>query len=437
MNTATQSPKPRVAIHKFASCSGCQLAFVNMGTDLIELTKLVDIVHMVEVGHVAPEDEQVDIAFIEGSITTPHDVERLKKIRTNSHYLLTMGACATSGGIQALRNNADTAEWMRSVYAKPEYIESLSTSAAIANHVKVDFELWGCPVSVRQMLAAIRSLGVTRLSLGIEHFDDHILEVNGRAHRSKEVLRAYQYAREIGFPQINIDLIAGMVEETEEKWKSAVAQAVALKPDSVTIYQMEVPYNTGIYQQMKAEGKLVAPVADWETKRRWVNYAFGEFEKIGYTVTSGTTVVRDPAKVKFIYRDGLFSGADILSIGVASFGHLNGVHYQNHHDFDPYVSAVNAGRRPVHRAYTPDAAERYIREFMLQLKLGSVSAERFTQKFGHDPREHFAGPLSVLKAEGFLVTDGDRIGITREGLLQVDRLLHEFFLPQHRTGRYA
>ncbi|MBK9392774.1 MAG: sulfhydrogenase subunit delta [Uliginosibacterium sp.] len=158
MNTATQSPKPRVAIHKFASCSGCQLAFVNMGTDLIELTKLVDIVHMVEVGHVAPEDEQVDIAFIEGSITTPHDVERLKKIRANSHYLLTMGACATSGGIQALRNNADTAEWMRSVYAKPEYIESLSTSAAIANHVKVDFELWGCPVSVRQMLAAIRSL---------------------------------------------------------------------------------------------------------------------------------------------------------------------------------------------------------------------------------------------------------------------------------------
>ncbi|MEN9675738.1 MAG: hypothetical protein RIS76_1634, partial [Verrucomicrobiota bacterium] len=141
-------------------------------------------------------------------------------------------------------------------------------------------------------LAAIRSLGVTRLSLGIEHFDDHILEVNGRAHRSKEVLRAYQYAREIGFPQINIDLIAGMVEETEEKWKSAVAQAVALKPDSVTIYQMEVPYNTGIYQQMKAQGKLVAPVADWETKRRWVDYAFREFEKVGYAVNSTSTVVR-------------------------------------------------------------------------------------------------------------------------------------------------
>lgn len=148
--------KPKVAIHKFASCSGCQLAFVNMGEDLIELMKLVDLVHMAEVGSIAPEDQQVDIAFIEGSITTPHDVDRLLKIRANSHYLITIGACATSGGIQALRNNADSGEWMRSVYAKPEFIQSLSTSGAIANYVKVDFELWGCPVSSKQMYAAVR-----------------------------------------------------------------------------------------------------------------------------------------------------------------------------------------------------------------------------------------------------------------------------------------
>ncbi len=286
-------------------------------------------------------------------------------------------------------------------------------------------------------LRAIRDLGVTRLSLGIEHFDDHILEVNGRAHRSKEVLRAYHYAREIGFPQINIDLIAGMVEETEEKWKETVAKAVELGPDSVTIYQMEVPYNTGIYQQMKAEGKLVAPVADWATKRRWVDYAYCEFEKIGYTVTSTTTVVKDPAKVKFVYRQGLFTGADILSIGVASFGHINGVHYQNHHDFQPYVEAVEAGRLPTHRAYTVPDDERYLREFILQLKLGSVSADAFTKKFGRDPREQFAAPLATLKGQGFLTEDGDRIGLTRDALLQVDRLLHEFFKPEHKTGRYA
>jgi oxygen-independent coproporphyrinogen III oxidase len=286
-------------------------------------------------------------------------------------------------------------------------------------------------------LRAIRELGVTRLSLGIEHFDDRILEINGRAHRSKEIQRAYAYAREIGFPQINIDLIAGMVEETEEKWQEAVAKAVELRPDSVTIYQMEVPYNTGIYKQMKADGKLVAPVADWETKRRWVNYAYAEFEKIGYTVTSTTTVVKGPAKVKFQYRQGLFSGADLLSIGVASFGHLQGVHYQNHHDFQPYVDAVNAGQLPLYRAYVVPPDERYLREFMLQLKLGSVSADAFTQKFGADPREQFAGPLAAIKEQGFLTNGGDRIGLTRDGLLQVDRLLQEFFKPEHKTGRYA
>jgi oxygen-independent coproporphyrinogen-3 oxidase len=286
-------------------------------------------------------------------------------------------------------------------------------------------------------LRAIREMGVTRLSLGIEHFDDAILEINGRAHRSKEVERAYSYAREIGFPQINIDLIAGMVEETPEKWQETVAKAVALEPDSVTIYQMEVPYNTGIYRQMKAEGKLVAPVADWDTKRRWVDEAFRAFEARGYTVTSTTTVVKDPARVKFEYRQGLFSGADLLSIGVASFGHLNQMHYQNHHDFQPYVDAVNAGQLPTHRAYVLPDDERYLREFILQLKLGRVSTDAFTEKFGEDPRTRFAVPLAILKGWGFLMESSTHLELTRDGLLQVDRLLQEFFKPEHRTGRYA
>ena len=286
-------------------------------------------------------------------------------------------------------------------------------------------------------LEAIRALGVTRLSLGIEHFDDHILEINGRAHRSKEIARAYAHARAVGFPQINVDLIAGMVEETEEKWRLAVAKTLELAPDSVTIYQMEVPYNTTIYRQMKAEGRLVAPVADWDTKRRWVDYAFGEFEKAGYTVASAYTVVKDKARTRFVYRDYLWAGADLVSLGVASFGHIGGTHYQNYHEFDTYLAPLRAGRLPVYRALTPTPEERYIREFILQLKLGQVSAAYFTRKFGEDPRVKFAEPLARLKALGFLENGGDRIAITRAGLLQVDRLLHEFFKPEHNTGRYA
>ena len=286
-------------------------------------------------------------------------------------------------------------------------------------------------------LKAIRELGVTRLSLGVENFDDHILEINGRAHHSKEIARAYAFAREIGFPQINIDLIAGMVEETEPNWRECVRKTIEMSPDSVTIYEMEIPYNTTIYKQMKAEGKLAAPVADWETKRGWVDYAFKELEQAGYTVGSAYTAVKDPERTKFVYRDRLWAGADLLSLGVASFGHIGGTHYQNHHEFEPYVARVQQGELPIWRALTPSADERLIRELILQLKLGHVSRTYFRQKFGVELTERFAEPLQRLKDWGFLKTEGDQVLLNRDGLLQVDRLLHEFFLPQHRNARYA
>lgn len=286
-------------------------------------------------------------------------------------------------------------------------------------------------------LAAIRELGVTRLSLGVENFNDHILELNGRAHLSKEIARAYAFAKKLEFPQINIDLIAGMVEETEENWRENIKKTLELAPDSVTIYQMEIPYNTTIYRQMKAEGKLVAPVAGLETKRRWTNEAFQALEAAGYTVGSAYTAVKDKEKAKFIYRDRLWAGADLLSLGVASFGHINGMHYQNQHDFDPYVKAVEAGRPPVFRALKPTEEERLVREFILQLKLGEVRASYYATKFGVNVLEKFSKPLETIREAGFLSIDGDRIRLNRDGLMRVDVLLHEFFLPAHRNSRYA
>lgn len=286
-------------------------------------------------------------------------------------------------------------------------------------------------------LKAIREMGVTRLSLGVENFDDHILEINGRAHHSKEIARAYAYARELGFPQINIDLIAGMVEETEANWRENVRKTIEMSPDSVTIYQMEVPYNTRIYQEMKTAGKLVAPVADWDTKRAWVAEAFAELEKAGYTVGSAYTAVKNKETTRFLYRDRLWAGADLLGLGVASFGHIQGTHYQNQHDFEPYVNALNSGRLPIYRAMTPSADERLIREFILQLKLGRTSCDYFQQKFGVDVRRRFAQPLQTLREWGFGGLQNGSVVLNRDGLLQVDRLLHEFFLPEHKNARYA
>jgi oxygen-independent coproporphyrinogen-3 oxidase len=200
---------------------------------------------------------------------------------------------------------------------------------------------------------------------------------------------------------------------------------------------MEIPYNTTIYKQMKAEGKLVAPVADWATKRGWVDYAFQELEKAGYQVASAYTAVKDLARTKFLYRDKLWAGADLIGLGVASFGHIGGTHYQNHADFDPYVAKVTEGQLPVYRALTPTEDERLIREFILQLKLGKVSRAYFQDKFGADVTVRFAEPMQRLKEWGFLAVQGDSIRLNRPALLQVDRLLHEFFLPEHRNARYV
>ena len=286
-------------------------------------------------------------------------------------------------------------------------------------------------------LEAIRAMGVTRLSLGVENFDKHILEVNGRAHKEDEIYRAYNHARKIGFPQINIDLIAGMVEETDENWQRNIAKLLELQPDCVTIYQMEIPFNTGIFKQMEAEGKLVAPVADWHTKRRWVNEAFTALEAAGYTVTSATTAVRDAEKTKFVYRDELWKGADLLGLGVASFSHLGGVHFQNLPDFETYTAAVEKGELPIGRALETTADERFIRELILQLKLGRVSVGYFTGKFGVNVLERFSAQFAELTRRGLMSESGGWLALTREALLKIDVILHAFFLPQHQNARYT
>ena len=276
---------------------------------------------------------------------------------------------------------------------------------------------------------AIKDIGVTRLSLGIENFDDRILEINGRAHKAPEVYKAYDAARSEGFDQINIDLIAGMLDETEENWQHNIEETVKLRPDSVTIYQMEIPYNTTIYKEMKASGALIAPVADWQVKRRWVKEAFEALESNGYTISSGYTAVLNPEKTKFVYRDELWTGADLLGLGVASISHIAGVHYQNVNEIGQYTEAIERGELPIHRALKTSADERMIREFLLQMKLGKVEVGYFKDKFGVDLVDRCGEELGELEDEGLLKFDDTLIVLERRGLLCVDNLLSSSSCP--------
>ena len=295
-------------------------------------------------------------------------------------------------------------------------------------------------------LSAIRQMGVTRLSLGVENFDDRILELNGRAHRSPEIGKSYAFARKLGFPQINIDLIAGMLGETDENWGRCIERTLALDPDSVTIYQMELPYNTTISaDKLKGLGQFSEEVASWATKRRWVGEAFAALEAAGYSIGSAYTAVKNPASkagasapAKFVYRDRLWQGADLVGLGVASFGHVNRVHMQNLDTWEKYSAAIDRGELPLGRAYRPTDDERLIREFVLQLKRGWISAPYFQEAYGADVMARFRDGIDTLEADGLLgLRTRDRIELTRDALLRVDTLLPRFFLPHHRNVRYT
>ena len=289
-------------------------------------------------------------------------------------------------------------------------------------------------------LEALKELGVTRLSLGVENFDYNILEYNGRAHHTEEIYRAYGWARDLQFDQINIDLIAGMVGETWENWRACIRKTIELNPDSVTIYQMELPFNTVFSRELKIIGQDepgAFSVADWPTKRAWVNYAFDELGKAGYEVSSAYTLVKNRDRCRFVYRDSLWHGADMFGTGVASFGHVHGVHMQNVDSWEQYVGLLEKGELPLNRALPVKPRELLIREMILQLKTGRVDAGYFQCKFESAILEDFAEAFGRLQEEGHLTVNDGHVELTRQGLLQVDRLLPAFFEPEHRGTRYT
>lgn len=149
--------KPRLGVFKFASCDGCQLSLLDAEDQLLEVAGSVEIAYFLEATS-RIEPGPYDVALVEGSITTEHDARRIQRIREESGFLMTIGACATAGGIQALRNGRDIDEFVRSVYATPDYISTLATSTAISDHVRVDFELRGCPINQFQLIEVLHSL---------------------------------------------------------------------------------------------------------------------------------------------------------------------------------------------------------------------------------------------------------------------------------------
>lgn len=312
--------------------------------------------------------------------------------------------------------------------------DGLRRGLSWAHVEEVTFEC--APRSVRrEFLETLREAGVTRVSMGVQSFDNELLRLNGRIHLAEDVSRAYALISQAGFGWVNLDLMCGLMGETDAKWRESVRRVIELGPESVTIYQTEIPHNTQLYRDLKA-GALPATPLSWDAKRARLGHAFDELERAGYTVASAYNAVKDPQRQRFLYQDYFWRGADMLGLGVASFGYLDGVHYQNEVTLEKYQAAVEGGGVPVKRAFKLSGRDQLVREFVLQLKFGEVLTAPFRARFGVEITEEFARPLRALAAEGWLTWSDDAVRLTRPGLLRADRLLPHFYDPQFRDIHY-
>lgn len=303
------------------------------------------------------------------------------------------------------------------------------------NHAReISFEC--APKSVTaDRLAALRAAGVTRLSVGVQQMDDVVLAKSGRVHRVADVERAWGLIEPLAFPVVNLDLMVGLVGETDESFFSGLQRVISFSPMSVTIYLLEIPRNTPLYHALQTQ-QLSDSLVVWEVKRRRLAAAFTELERHGYVVRSAYSAVRDPQQGRFIYQEAQYHGADLLGAGVASFSYIGGVHFQNHAALERYLDCIAAGNPARARAYSLTDQDRMVREFVLQLKLGGVRRNEFERKFGVSIEQQFGASLQEFTKRQWLHVDADGVTLSREGLLRVDRLIPACYLPPHREQTY-
>lgn len=290
---------------------------------------------------------------------------------------------------------------------------------------EVTFEC--APRSVTEVKARVlRNAGVNRVSLGVQQLDDGVLAENGRIHRVADVERAYSMLRQAGFPVVNIDLIVGLVGESEATFQRSLARVIELAPECVTLYQLEIPHNTPLYRRLRAEPAAARP-ASWPEKQARLTRGFERLRAAGYELRSAYTAAAGARARQFVYQDELYAGADLLGLGASSFSYLDGLHFQNHARLESYFDALSRGLRPVARAYDLDADERLVREFVLQLKLLRVPLAPLRARFGARALDSLAEPLRRLEAAGWLALGEGAVTVTAQGLPRIDRLLREFY----------
>jgi len=281
----------------------------------------------------------------------------------------------------------------------------------------------------------LRELGVTRLSIGVQSFNEALLDRNGRSHGVEHAFRAVDMARANKFPVINIDLMSGMIDETPETWDRSLDTLIGIRPEHVSIYRMEVYKNTLLYAAGYTGPGVGGIPTDEEELTQW-HHAVERLEAAGYTQVAGHAFILKPEHNHWQRVDNWSTG-ELLGMGVSSFSYLNGTVFQNSSKWDEYVATAGAGESAVKRSVRLNTRGIMAREVVLGLKLFRIDRPAFQRRHGFDLLELYGPRFAQLEHEGLLTIMDEAVELTRRGRDYVDMICALFYLPEHSDKRFA
>lgn len=321
----------------------------------------------------------------------------------------------------------------------PTYLKEPQLEALIS-HIREKFDIaddyeWSCegePTTITEdKLRLLKDLGVTRMSFGVQSFHPDVATANGRIAKPHVVERTLNWAREIGFRVVNVDLMSAMLGETMDTWKHSLDRVLHFEPQHITIYRMEIKPGTQFYTKLQFDPELRKTFVPDSMELDMVRLAEDRLGERGYRHHTHFSWVRSP-EFEHTHRTNCWRGRDLIALGESAFGFANGYLYQNANPHRPYVNIVEQGKIPQARARKLTELERMTGYMTMGLKLLKIERADFRSRFGKDPLDVFGPEVRRLEASGAVTVDDAWIRVTEHGCMYADSFLKIFYQPEYR-----
>lgn len=287
-------------------------------------------------------------------------------------------------------------------------------------------------VLTREKLTLMANSGVTRLSMGVQSFDDRLLKLNGRAGSAGEFYRVFEIARSLGFRVINLDFMSGMLGENWANWTRQFDTILSLRPENVSMYKLEFYLNTRLTKQIRQTNRAPGLLSD-EEEAKYAQYAFERLQDEGNYIAKNCYSLTRDEDVAHIHAPGVWDGESLLGLGLSAYGVFGDRMYQNTAELKDYENAVQSGKRPIQRAHPISAREAVARTMVFGIKSLGIGRSKFRERHGFEMMLLYGDTIRDLIDRGLLVDDGETIRVPRSKYIYADDICRAFFLPEHET----